>query len=233
MDKNSKKVSVIMSTFNSAGSVSKSIESITNQTYKNLELLIVDDNSSDDTFNIIKRYSELNENIFVFKNELNIGLTKSLNFLILKSKGELIARQDDDDISYPGRIKKQVDELERDGLDFCTTRALTNPTKKKIPGISYYLPVEQLLKFKNPFIHGTLLIKKETIQSQSGYDENFYYAQDLKLMIDLIDNGFKYKIINEVLYELNTKNNISEKKSKEQRYYATCARKRINPTLIK
>ena len=107
MDKNSKKVSVIMSTFNSAGSVAKSIESITNQTYKNLELLIVDDNSSDDTFNIIKRYSELNDNIFVFKNELNIGLTKSLNFLILKSKGELIARQDDDDISYPGRIKNK------------------------------------------------------------------------------------------------------------------------------
>ena len=138
-----------MSTFNSAGTVAKSIESITNQTYKNLELLIVDDNSSDDTFNIIKRYSELNENIFAFKNELNIGLTKSLNFLIHKSKGELIARQDDDDISYPGRIKKQVDELERNGLDFCTTRALTNPTKKKIPGVSYYLPVEQLLKFNS------------------------------------------------------------------------------------
>ena len=67
MDKNSKKVSVIMSTFNSAGSVAKSIESITNQTYKNLELLIVDDNSSDDTFNIIKRYSESNENILSSK----------------------------------------------------------------------------------------------------------------------------------------------------------------------
>ena len=60
------------------------------------------------------------------------------------------------------------------------------------------------------------MIKKETIQSQSGYDENFYYAQDLKLMIDLIDNGFKYKIINDVLYELNTKNNISEKNPKNR-----------------
>ena len=232
MDNNLKKVSVLMSTFNSESNVAKSIESIINQTYKNLELLIVDDNSSDNTFNIIKKYSELNENISVFKNELNIGLTKSLNFLILKSKGDLIARQDDDDISYPYRIKKQVDELERNGLDFCTTRALTNPTKKKIPGISYYLPVKQLLKFKNPFIHGSLMIKKEILESQSGYDENFYYAQDLKLVIDLIDKGFKFKILNEVLYDLNIKNNISEKKAKEQRYYATCARKRIKPDPI-
>ena len=221
-----------MSTFNSEKYVSRSIEGILQQKYNDFELLIVDDNSSDNTYGVIKSYSDKNENIRVFKNNLNLGLTKSLNFLISHSTGDFIARQDDDDISFPNRIQKQVSELEKLNLDFCTTRAVEINTKRKIPGISYYLPTNLLLKFKNPFIHGTLLIKKEVLETLGGYDENFYYSQDLKLVLDLIKRGYKYKIINEVLYSLNLTNNISKNKFTQQKYYANCARKNIKPDLF-
>lgn len=232
MHKNLKKVSVLMSTYNAEKYVANSIKSIGEQTYKNIEFLIIDDGSTDSTYKILEEYSKIYDNIKIYKNESNIGLTKSLNFLISKSHGEFIARQDDDDISYPNRIETQINILKNSNIDFCSTRALTNPKNKKIPGISYYLPIKILLRFKNPFIHGTLLIKKEILTGIQGYDEDFYYSQDLKLILDLIKSGNKYKIINKVLYVLNMHNNISEKKSKEQKYYADCARKGNNPKLV-
>ena len=232
MDKNTKKVSVLMSTHNSESNVAISIDSILQQSYKNIEFLIIDDCSTDNTFEIIKEYSKNYQKIKVFRNKINIGLTKSLNLLISKSSGDFIARQDDDDASYPNRIKTQVDILQNSNIDFCSTRALTNPQKRKIPGVSFYFPIKVALKFKNPFIHGSLVFRKEILDSVGGYDEDFYYSQDLKLILNLIQKGYNYKIINKVLYNLNTLNNISEKKFKEQRYYADCARKGIKPKLV-
>lgn len=232
MDKTLKKVSVIMSTYNSELEVSEAIESILTQSYKNIEFLIIDDCSTDNTFKILQEYSINNEKIKIFRNKSNIGLTRSLNLLISKADGDIIARQDDDDTSHPNRIKSQVEKIEKGDLDFCSTRAYKKPNKGKIPGFSYYLPVKILLKFKNPFIHGSLVFKKEILKSVGGYDESFYYSQDLKLIIDLIEKGCKYKILNKFLYNLNTKNNISEQKIKEQNYYADCARKGIKPKLV-
>ena len=80
MDEN-KLVSVIMSVYNDANRVKKSIESILNQSYSNIELLIMDDGSTDNTFEICKNYQNEN-NVKIFKNNHNIGLTKSLNILI-------------------------------------------------------------------------------------------------------------------------------------------------------
>ena len=85
------------------------------------------------------------------------------------------------------------------------------------------------MKIKNPFIHGTLVIKKEVIQKIGMYDERFYYSQDYKLMSDFLSKGYKVKILKEPLYYLNMKGNISVKNKVEQNYYAECVRKDINP----
>ncbi len=87
------------------------------------------------------------------------------------------------------------------------------------------------MKFKNPFIHGTLFIKKSILLDVGKYDENFYYAQDYKLMKTLIDNNYKFKIFRKPLYELNMENNISTNKRSEQSYYANCVKKNMIPEL--
>ena len=94
-----------MSCYNSQATIGQSVESILNQSYENFELLICDDGSIDSTFREIEKYSKADKRISIFKNEKNIGLTKSLNLLINKSDGEFIARQDDDDISLSHRIE--------------------------------------------------------------------------------------------------------------------------------
>tara|TARA_X000000368_G_scaffold283820_1_gene225366 strand:- start:4623 stop:5312 length:690 start_codon:yes stop_codon:yes gene_type:complete len=229
MNKKEPLVSVIVSAYNAEETIEDSIKSIILQKYKNIEIHVVNDGSEDDTEKILDGLKKEN-NIYVYKNKINLGLTKSLNFLINQTKGSLIARHDADDISLPNRIEKQVEHMEKFNLDFCSSRAYIMGTKRNIPNLSYYLPKKFVLRFKNPFIHGTLIIKKETLLEHGLYDENFYYAQDYKLMIDLLDSGCKYKFIKENLYELNYFNNISINFKEEQKYYAKCARKRIIPS---
>ena len=226
------KISIIMSTFNSESFVKNSIDSLLLQTYKDYEILILDDNSTDSTYDILKDYERDNSSVKIFKNDQNIGLTKSLNILISKSTGTLIARQDDDDISSENRLQTQINVMKKYNLDFCTTRAITAPEKKIRPKFTIYFPKKFIIKYKNPFVHGSLLIKKSVLEKLGGYDENFYYAQDYKLMFDLLNKNYSCKIINEVLYTLNTKNNISELKKTEQKYYEDCVRKSIQPIQI-
>ena len=223
------KVSVIMSCYNSQETVGRAIESILNQTIENLELLICDDSSIDNTYETISKYKDLDKRVKIYKNKKNLGLTKTLNFLIDKADGALIARQDDDDISLSERLKTQLRVLNEKNLDFITTRAKVLGSKKLIPGISFNLPNSLVMNFKNPFIHGTLLIDKKVLNSVGNYDERFYYAQDYKLFSDLLSRGYKYSTLKTPLYELNIKDNISSKFIKEQDYYARCVRNNKDP----
>lgn len=231
MNYSKKLVSVIMPCFNCEKTVAASIESILNQTYQNIEILIIDDGSKDNTYEILKKFQNKHKNIRLFKNQDNLGLTKSLNILIEESKGEYIARQDSDDISVIDRISLQYEFMEQKELDFCSSRATILYSGKKIPRSSHYLPKKIVMKFKNPFIHGTLFIKKSILLDVGKYDENFYYAQDYKLMKTLIDNNYKFKIFRKPLYELNMENNISTNKRSEQNYYANCVKKNMIPEL--
>ena len=230
MQNNLNLVSVVMSAYNSESSIAESIESILNQSYQNIEFLIIDDCSTDRTADVIESYLEKNKNIKFTKNKTNLGLTKSLNILIKKSSGQYIARQDADDISLHHRVQEQMQILKSNNLDFCTTRAIIKDSMKLIPGVSSFLPKKIVLKFKNPFIHGTLLAKKTVINEIGNYDENFIYAQDYKLFYDLLKYNYNFKVILKPQYILNIKNNISENKRIEQNYFADCVRKKITPS---
>ena len=222
-------VSVLLSTYNSEETLGESIDSLLNQTYKNLEILISDDGSIDSTIEICKKFQLKDERILLFSNKKNIGLTKSLNNLAQKASGSLIARHDADDISLPDRIEEQIQFMNTKRLDAVTTRSLVKQNNKKRPGISFYIPDKLLINRKNPFIHGTLIIKKNVFQEIGYYDERFYFAQDYKLFYDLLNNGYKVRTLNKALYILNTENNISSENLERQNYYADCVRLRKTP----
>lgn len=221
-----------MAAYNAEDTVEASINSVLNQTFKDFEFLICDDRSTDKTYEKIKSIAALDSRIIIFRNKSNIGLTKTLNYLIDNSNFEIIARQDADDISVLSRFEKQVKYLSDNKYDFVTSRAIKMQNNLKIPGITHYLPSKILVNFKNPFIHGTLLIKKSSLLKIGKYDESFYYSQDYKLFYDMIKKGYKYKKLITPLYKLNTIYNISSNYSKEQKYYAECVRKKRLPNLI-
>ena len=136
--KNSPEISVLLSTYNNQNSIESSIKSILNQSHTDFELLIIDDASNDMTLKKIKQFDD--KRLRLFENKSNLGLTKSLNILLDKSRGRFIARQDADDVSLKERFKIQKNYLETKKLQFCSTRAMRIEGSKKIPGLSFYLP---------------------------------------------------------------------------------------------
>ena len=108
-----------MSTYNDRKNLNQSIESILDQTYRNFEFLILDDASTDSSSEQLEAYQKLDKRIMIFSNKVNKGLTKSLNILIKKSKGNYIARQDSDDISMKDRFNTQINYLTDGKYDLC------------------------------------------------------------------------------------------------------------------
>lgn len=164
-------VSVIMAVKNGGKLVCKAIESILDQTYINVELIIINDGSTDSTLEIIKEFKDTR--IIILSQE-NQGLSKSLNRGFGESKGKYIARQDHDDLSMPTRLAKQVEYLELHpecGLvgtrseiwseNNRTPRYHDHPTK---PGVLAF----ELL-FNNPFVHTSWMLRAEVIQTIGLY----------------------------------------------------------------
>jgi len=212
-----KKVSVILSVYNDEKNIQNSVNSILNQSFSDFEFLIIDDCSTDNTLKILNKIDD--PRVKIFKNEFNLGLTKSLNKLIKYAQYDFIARQDSDDISFPSRFEDQLSYINKVNIDGCTTLATVKGNIWKSPFLSRWLPLKFTIRYKNPFIHGSLMIKKSALINVGGYTEEFVYAQDYKLFLDLIMNGFNIKILKKNLYSLNMENNISSLKKQEQNKY--------------
>src|SRR3989344_927550 len=107
---NKPSVSVLMSTYNGAVYLRQAINSILNQTFTDFEFIIVDDNSTDNSGEILRSYND--PRIRIIQNNKNIGLTKSLNKGLKEAQGKYIARMDADDVSLLDRLKEQYNFLE-------------------------------------------------------------------------------------------------------------------------
>lgn len=101
-------VSIIMPTYNSDQTVVESIQSVLSQTYKNWELIIVDDRSTDNTWQVIQTYADKYDNIRVYQNKENLGAGASRNFAIKKAKGRFIAFLDSDDLWMENKLAEQI-----------------------------------------------------------------------------------------------------------------------------
>ena len=111
-----KKVSVIIPNYNGEKYIYKCINSVLNQTYKNIELIIVDDGSTDGSYSIIEEYDNKYENIIaIYQQNLNASIARNKG--IEKSSGEYLIFIDSDDILYPDAIKKMVSKIEEDNSD--------------------------------------------------------------------------------------------------------------------
>ena len=113
-------VSVIMPSYNTANFIGKSIEAVKAQTYKNWELLIVDDCSNDDTDEVVKQYLS-DERIKYIKNEINSGAAMSRNKALREARGRWIAFLDSDDLWMPDKLEKQISFMEKNGYHFSYT----------------------------------------------------------------------------------------------------------------
>lgn len=107
----SAKVSIVVTTYNGAKYLAAQLDSILAQTHHELEILISDDASTDDTWAVAQHYAEKDTRIQLFRHEKNVGLHANLNAALAKASGEYIAISDQDDIWLPHKIEKQLSLL--------------------------------------------------------------------------------------------------------------------------
>ncbi len=184
-------VSVVMSTYNRADVVGRAIDSILIQTYDNFELVIVDDGSTDNTPSILKKYIAKDKRIVLLKQN-NYGLAAARNTGVNKSQGKYIAFMDDDDISLPKRLEKQVIFLEKYpeydacicGLQFVDLngRPINDNMNQSYEG-SYY-PIEQE-PYKNKQCIEWVLGPMTCITKKSFINCNGYRITDHLIIEDL------------------------------------------------
>jgi glycosyltransferase involved in cell wall biosynthesis len=193
----STKVSVLMPCFNSERFIELAIESVLNQTYRNFELIILDDGSTDKTKSIIEGFQD--PRIILFSENENKGIVFQLNKGIKHASGEYIARMDADDISLPERFQKQIEFLENPEnhkIDVLGTDAVSIGSSRK-PIIHHnYVPkqISFLLNFKCPILHPTVMMRKSIFDTGLRYSEDFKYAEDYALW-RTVDKGCNIAIL--------------------------------------
>lgn len=182
----SPKISVLLPVFNGMPYLPSAISSILNQTYKNLEVIVINDGSTDDSLKYLKTLRD--KRVKIITNKSNLGLVYSLNIGLKNAKGEYIARMDSDDISHKMRIKKQFAFLiKNDQVDLCGSWVLViNEKSQKIGLKKTPLTHKKIVKFLDwysPIIHPTFFATREFYKSVNGYSQQFEFAEDYDLLI--------------------------------------------------
>lgn len=198
------KVSVIMSVFNGMPYLKESARSILNQTYSNLEFIIVDDASNDESLSFLKSLKDPRISLII--NKKNLGLAASLNLALKKATGAYIARMDADDISTPSRLQNQLHFLKTNkGIDLCGTWATIIDKKNKKIGVLKYptspADIKNKLIQSNPIIHPSMMARKSFFYALNGYREDYDGAEDYDLLMRG-KNKFTYANLPEELLQL-------------------------------
>lgn len=195
-------ISVILPVYNGGEFLAKAIQSVLNQTYPHFEFIIINDGSTDDSDTIIKSFAD--ERIVYVRQE-NKGLGATLNEGLLKAKGEFIARQDQDDISYPQRFERQIGFLNKHPEILLTgtwARILKNLQEEmgyhKHSCSSALLHFDML--FDNPFVHSSVMFRKEAITKAGNYSNARDVYEDFDLWSRFLNYG-KLANIPEVLLD--------------------------------
>ena len=214
------KISVILPVYNSQEYIGQSINSILDQTYKNFELIIIDDGSTDNSKEICKNLSMKDDRI-VFIDNSHKGLTISLNKALEIAKGKFIARQDADDISLPERFEKQLKWfLKDDRRVLCGTNCkilYENNVYKNNKSLKFTnSKITKKLKYSNCFVHSSTMFLRNSAKNLGNYDENLEYAQDYDLWWKLTTLGKVGNLNEKLLILRNRENSISVKNKNNQ-----------------
>jgi len=183
-------ISILLSTYNGHKYITESIDSVMYQSYKNFELIIINDCSDDQVGKIIQNYAQKDPRIISIKNKKNLWLTRSLNKAIKVAKWDYIARIDDDDIwTNPNKLRNQVNFMEKNP-DYwvCGTSKINIDATWKTLTTTQIRETDSEIRKKllqsNQFVHSSVVIRKSTLDLVWWYYNNdFNGAEDYELWL--------------------------------------------------
>lgn len=219
-------MSVLMSCYNAEKYVVDAMNSMLNQTYTNIELVIINDGSTDSTLDKLSAFTDPRIKLISRENK---GLVYSLNEGLSLCNGKYIARMDADDISTPDRIKKQVALLEdQPNISVCggaveefDENGVIKVTRKPLQHVDLLFYSLR----RSPLAHPAATIRKSVlIDNNLQYDPVYKFGQDVKLWSEIIQVGQLANIDDIVLYYRRSADQVTKAKRKEQKALANKAR---------
>lgn len=197
-NKQKKIVSVIIPAYNTEKYISQNIESVICQTYKNIEIIIVNDGSTDGTEKIIQEYSKKDKRIIII-NQLNRGVSSARNSGFKIAKGEYFCIIDADDIMMPEKIESQLNFLEDNiSADFTYSKVLYffdglydiyAHNLATVNGVNVY---KKLLKYGNFIYTGTVFFRRNIFDKFGGFDEGLRSAEEFDYWLSLSRRGVNF-----------------------------------------
>lgn len=188
-------ISVIVPVFNASRYLQAALESILNQTYKNFELIVIDDGSTDNSYQIAKSLARTDSRLHVFKNKKNLNIIATLNRGVKLTRGQYIARMDADDIALPERLKIQLRYLRTHPETIVVgSNCYTIDQENNFIGFKRFplsnKAIKSMIFLINPMQHPTMLINTSLLPKNfSWYNTNLVHAEDLDLLFRLAKIG--------------------------------------------
>ncbi len=181
-------VSVILPVYNATRHVSEALKSVLAQSFGDLEIVVIDDGSNDDTVAVVERFSDTR--IRLVRNDTNRGIVFSLNRGIEESRGQYIARMDADDIAWPERFARQVAFMEAHpevGLCGTWVRKFISYGPRWIQkGPIDSATLKAMLLFATPFVHPTVMLRRSVLDEHGlRYDPAFPGVEDYRLWCEM------------------------------------------------
>ena len=193
-------VSIIIPTYNRKSLLKRSIESVLNQTYKKFEIIIIDNNSSDGTYEYIK---ELNEDkIKFFKINNNGVIAKSRNYGIKKASGKFIAFLDSDDWWHHTKLEKCIKYINDYDFIYHNMIEVAGNKKRKLRLRSLRKPpFNDLIKNGNSIMTSSVFTKKEALIDSQYFNESDFCKgwEDYELWLKIAKNNYSFKRLNSFL----------------------------------
>lgn len=206
-------VSIVAACYNHARFLEETLDSIAAQTYPNIELIITDDGSKDDSISIIGEWMQANPqaNATLIANPQNEGICKTFNKGLRQSHGKYFQVIACDDVMLPHKIETQVAALEAASLDICMVHSDAHVMNEKSQTIhdsfwdfwDFQIPtaptlLEQLIE-QNTILAPSVLLRREVVVAEGGYDENLCY-EDWDLWLRLAQKYTFFKLPNPLVY---------------------------------
>jgi len=208
-------ISVVMPNFNGERDLPEAIESILGQSYRAYEFIIVDDFSSDDSWDIIRAFAGKDSRIILLRNDGNKGISETLNKGIIRSQGKYVVRMDSDDVALPDRLRKLYDYMEDPGhgkIGACGSYCVVIDEAGKPLGTKTFPLEDREIRHsfwrRNPIQHSASIIRRSCFDDCGLYDGRLVLAEDLDLWMRF---GQKYELAN--IPEVLLKYRITDKSS--------------------
>ena len=184
--------SAIIPAHNCENYIKSTIQSVLKQSHANLEILVIDDCSTDNTLQIVTDFAKTDNRIQVFQNEKNLGVAKTRNRGFELAAGKFIALLDGDDIWEPDKLQKQIALLEKTDCEFCyTSYSYINAAGAQI-GSAHIVPEScaflDLLK-ENFICCSSVVLKKKLVEKHKMSSD--YFHEDFVFWLELLQNGYK------------------------------------------